>query len=258
MNYNISKPKAPPKKYLDYKLLFIISIVITIIALFSKIFVHDAVIYRELSIVDNEKISFLINILGNKIFALILELIGRLSVPLILFLLFLDYKKEGPNSNRFILILIFSIGLHLIFTWFNFNIINLKTIFISLSEYMVIPLALIYFYIWDLLKRNKMVTPIRFFLTIAFIVASILLKIENNILLALFAACLIYFEPVRLHQAIFGALSLFPSFSGILIGLFIYFYDEYYIKRRYFDLLWIIYPIIAIVFKLLRDLILSK
>lgn len=255
MNYNISKPQAPPKKYFNYQNIFYITFALGLIYIFSRVFVQDAVYYRMLAeekMMTDPSFSYssIIKFLGNRKFAIFLDLLGRIAIPLSIFCIFLAFKN---NSLNYLAVILLALFMEAYYDYFNFGTINLK----HNSEFLMIALSVPFFYVWESVKRVKFRWVYRLFMTVLFIVLPIFLNIRAALLYSFYIICLAYFDPVRSNQAIFGALSVFAHGSTMFASVFIYFYDEYFNRKKSNLYYLIVVPIFAILVLILRNMVLS-
>lgn len=255
MNYNISKPKLPPKKYFNYQNLFFITFVLGLIFIFSRVFVQDAVYYRMLAedrllTEPNFTYSAFIKFLGNNSVSLFLDLLGRISLPLSIFCVFICFKN---NKLNILLVTLICIFMEVFFDYFHYGMINLK----NNSEYVMIILSIGFFYLWESVKRIKYRWLYRLLMAVALVVIPVFFNIRSSLLYSIFIISITFFDPVRLNQAVFGAISMFAHGSTMLASVFIYFYDEDFNKKKSNAYFLLLIPLFTILIFILRNIILG-
>ncbi len=251
MNYNITRPKEPPKKYFNYQNIFFITFALSLIYIFSRVFVQDAVFYKMLAearILKDPSFSYspIISFMGQESFSLFLDFVGRICLPLSIFCIFLCIKNNDLNIIAVCAVAVFMECFHHYFNSGGFN-------FKNNSEFMIILFSIPFFYAWDSVKRVKLKWLIRLIMAILFVVLPIFLNIRNSLLYSLYIVSLAYFDPVRLNQAVFGAIPMFVKGTTAIASAFIYFYDEDF-NRKKSNLYFLIFiPVYTIFILFLRN-----
>lgn len=240
-NYNTSKPKEPIKKIFSYQILYFIFSLLTILFIVNEIFVYD---YAIQSLI-RKGVSDL-NPYKNSLY-LILSLISRISIPLGSFLVFLSVRKLGL---KYLIRLTFPvIFIEIVYDLYSFD----KFFEMQFqSPAFIILLGGFYTFIW--LKSNNFI--VKTLISLLFLYGSIYIGVENGVVIAILFIILNIFEPNRLSQSLFSFVALIPGASQALTGVFYYFYDEYFNRRRYNYFLNYIFPFIAFLVWRLRLLIL--
>lgn len=240
-NYNTSKPKEPIKKIFSYQILYFIFSLLTILYFINEIFVFDyavqSLIRQGASDLDAYK---------NMLY-LILSLISRIAIPLGAFLVFLSVKKLGIKYLTRLIPPIFI--MEVVFDLYSFD----KFFeFRFQSPAFALILGGLFTFLWLRLNSGLL----KLLISILYAYLSIHIGVESGIIIAILFIVLNIFEPNRLSQALFSFVVLIPGASQALTGIFYYFYDEYFNRRKYNYFLNFIFPIIAFLIWRLRLLIL--
>ena len=255
MNYNLYKPKEAPKKFFSYQNIFWTTFILSIIYIFSKYFVHDAVIYRQLA---EERIlmesgftySPIIEFIASRGFSLACEFIGRIAIPMTIFCIFLCVYNARLDLWPVLFVIVFAEGFY---HYFNFK----QFYFGEFSEVFMVLLSIPFFYAWNIVKRNDKAWVYRLLLTFSILFISLFLGVNYAISLSIYIISLAYFDPIRSNQAIFGAISMFPQGSSIIANLFVYLYDEDFNRKRT-NSYWLLFlPFFTIIIFILRNKILG-
>lgn len=240
-NYNTSKPKEPIKKIFSYQILYLIFSLLTILYFVNEIFVFDFAVQSLIRSGAHD-----LNPYKSTLY-LVLSLISRLSIPLAAFLVFLSVKKLGYKYLIRLILPVFI--MEVVYDLYSFD----KFLNISLnSPAFMLFLGGIFTLLW--IKSKNIV--LKLVLCLLFGLTSIYIGVENGIVIAILFMVLNLFDPNRLSQALFSFVVLIPGASQAITGLFYFFYDEYFNRKRYNYYLNFIFPIIAFLIWRLRLLIL--